>query len=168
MNYLFYKTNFESDDIVIIDKFEDKVVKGVKEEVEEEKVGEEKVGEEKFEEEVEEEKIEEEKFEEKVEEEVEEEKVVKEVEEEKVVKEVEKFDFSKLPPIPIRVRKPIRKYNTTFSVSLFSHKIIEIYSNKSVNLGIGVGIGVGIGIGFSLGSVLSLFLISQINKNQIN
>jgi hypothetical protein len=155
MNYLFYKTNFESDDIVIIDKFEDKVVKGVKEEVEEEKFEEEKV----------EEEIGEEKVEEKVEEEkVEEEKIVKEIGEEKVVKEVEKFDFSKLPPIPIRVRKPIRKYNTTFSVSLFSHKIIEIYSNKSVNLGIGVGIG----IGFSLGSVLSLFLISQINKNQIN
>ena len=165
MNYLFYKTNFESDDIVIIDKFEDKVVKGVKEEVEEDKV-EEKVEEEKVEEKVGEEEVGEEKVEEEVgEEEVGEEEVgEEEVEEEKIVKEVEKFDFSKLPPIPIRVRKPIRKYNTTFSVSLFSHKIIEIYSNKSVNLGIGVGIG----IGFSLGSVLSLFLISQINKNQIN
>jgi len=77
-----------------------------------------------------------------------------------IVKDEKKIE---LPPIPIRVRKPIRKY-TTFSVSLFSHKIVEIYSNKSVNLGICVGIG----IGFSLGSILSLFLISQINKNQIN
>ena len=86
------------------------------------------------------------------------EEIVKDSDE--IVKDEKKIE---LPPIPIRVRKPIRKY-TTFSVSLFSHKIVEIYSNKSVNLGICVGIG----IGFSLGSILSLFLISQINKNQIN
>ena len=66
-----------------------------------------------------------------------------------------------MPSLPIRVRKPIRKHHPkSFSLSIFSYKIIDASADNTLILGIGVGLGVGISIGVCLGALMTFSLTS--------
>jgi len=67
-----------------------------------------------------------------------------------------------MPSLPIRVRKPIRKHQPkSFSLSVFSYKIIDASADNTLSLGIGIGLGVGISIGVCLGALISISLMSS-------
>lgn len=73
-----------------------------------------------------------------------------------------KSDAVVMPSLPIRVRKPIRKNQLkTFSLSIFSYKIIDASVNNTLTLGIGVGLGIGLSIGVCLGALLSFSVTSS-------
>jgi hypothetical protein len=71
-----------------------------------------------------------------------------------------------MPSLPIRLRKPIRNYHKpkSFSLSFFSHKIIDVSANNSLILGVGVGLGIGLSIGVCLGALMSISLTSSSTK----
>ena len=67
-----------------------------------------------------------------------------------------------MPSLPIRVRKPIRKHQPkSFSLSVFSYKIIDASADNTLSLGIGIGLGVGISIGVCLGALIAISLTSS-------
>ena len=74
-----------------------------------------------------------------------------------------KNDAIIMPSLPIRIRKPIRRnYHKTFSLSIFSYKIIDASADNTLILGIGLGLGVGISIGVCLGALMT-FSFSKVN-----
>ena len=68
-----------------------------------------------------------------------------------------------MPSLPLRIRKPIRKNQSSksFSLSVFSYKIIDATFSNTVTLGVGVGLGIGLSIGVCLGTLLTFSLVSK-------
>jgi hypothetical protein len=68
-----------------------------------------------------------------------------------------------MPSLPIRLRKPMRNYHQqkSFSLSIFSYKIIDVSANNALTLGLGMGLGIGLSVGICLGAVISISLTSS-------
>jgi hypothetical protein len=82
------------------------------------------------------------------------------------LEDIEIKDDGIMPSLPIRLRKPIRNYHKpkSFSLSIFSYKIIDVSANNALTLGVGVGLGIGLSIGVCLGALISISLTSSSSK----